>query len=418
MQLIQKFTKLPLPFKRGSLLLLAAAVGLGVWQVTRSQSQEPQYQTATVEKGTLIVSVSASGTVTTANNVSVSTQVSGVVKRVLVENNDVVVVGQKLVEVELDQASQQQYTAALAAYQSAQNTLNSARANLHTLQSKMFAANQTFVKGALESGIASTDPVYIQQNADWLAAEASYKNQQSVIAQAQTAFNNASLLLQQSSPTLTAPISGTVVGLSLQTGDVLSSQTSSDGSVAGQKVASVQTNATPTIAVNLTEIDVAKVAVGNRATITLDAYSGRTFTGVVAGVDTAGSVSSGVTTYPAVIRLDTQADGVYPNMGASANIITDTKGDVLLVPTSALLTQDGVSTVRVLNDGKVTLVTVETGLSSDTQIEIVSGLAEDDSVVTGTVAASNSNTTTSPFSSAGGFRSFSGGGPTVVRTAR
>ena len=106
---------------------------------------------------------------------------------------------------------------------------------------------------------------------------------------------------------------------------------------------------------------------------------------------------------------------IYPNMSATANIITATKNDVLLVPTAAVQTQNDQTYVRVLKNGKIQQVDVETDLSSSTQIEITSGLSEGDNVITSTVSSttSGSSTSTSPFSSfgRGGF----GGGGAVRR---
>ncbi len=118
-------------------------------------------------------------------------------------------------------------------------------------------------------------------------------------------------------------------------------------------------------------------------------------------VDRIGSVTSGVTNYPIVIKFDTEAPEVLANMSASASIILEAKDDVLLVPSSAIRVQNGENTVRVLKNKKEQSVTVETGLASDTQTEIVSDLAEGDEVITGTTAGTGTvrqGTSSSPFS--------------------
>lgn len=382
--------------KIGVLVMVIGLGYLGVTRITASKSETPSYQTSTVEKGNLIVTVSGSGSVSTANNVSVTTSASGVVKKILVKNGDEVKSGQKLVEIELDQSGRQKYDAALASYQSAKNSLASAESNLYSLQSKLFAANQTFINDAVARELVTDDPTYIQENADWLAAEASYKTQSNVIAQARIAANSSWLSFQEASNVIYAPISGKITGLALVEGAVISGDSS-------EKIANVETVAKPTITINLTEIDVAKVSLEDKATVTLDAYSDKTFTGRVISIDTAGSVSSGVSSYPAVIELDTLADGVYPNMSATANIITDRKQNVILVPTIAVETQNNQNVVKVMKNGKVSTVVVETGLASDSQIEIVSGVNEGDEVVVGSTTSSSqtSQSGQSPFSSFG-----------------
>jgi multidrug efflux pump subunit AcrA (membrane-fusion protein) len=163
----------------------------------------------------------------------------------------------------------------------------------------------------------------------------------------------------------------------------------------------------PHVSINLTEIDVPKVKIGDRATVTFDSQPDKTFTGKVISIDTTGSVSSGVTTYPTVIRLDTDASTILPNMAASASIITNTKDNVIMVPSASVLTgTDGNQTVRIMKNGAVQTVTVQTGLSSDTQTEILSGVTEKDVVVTSVTQATTTATgaTTSPFSMFGGAR--------------
>ncbi len=416
---MQKLLSLKNWFIQSSLLIkiifLVIILGVGYLGYTKfvkkSSTTQSQYQTATAEKGTIVVTVSSSGSVSSANSGSVTTQASGVVTKILVKNGQQVKTGQQIATFDLDQTSKQKYAAATASYQSAKNNLASAQSQLYTLQSQMFVANQKFVTGAGSetAGDSTADPNYIEQNADWLAAEQKYIQQQSVIAQAQTSVSAAALALQQVSPTVTAPISGTVTGLSLQIGSVLGSASDSNGNSTAQKIASIQTTAAPTVTVNLTQVDIPTIKVGDKATLTFDAFSDKTYTGEVVSIDTIGSVSSGVTTYPAVIKLDTASSDIFSNMTATANIITNSKADVLLVPSSAVTTLNGESTVRILKNGEVSQVPVTTGLSSSTQVEIDSGLSEGDTVITGSAAsatgASSVSTTTSPFSTFGGARS-------------
>ena len=246
----------------------------------------------------------------------------------------------------------------------------------------------------------------------WLSAEAKYKNQQSAIATAQTSVNSAWASYLQSSPTIYAPISGTLNGLSLQVGSVLTAQTNSSGTSTSQRIANIKTQATPVAIVNINETDAPKVAVNDKATLTMDAFPGKTFTGVIVSIDTSGVVSSGVTTYPAYIKLDSAPEGVYSNMAIDAKIITNVKDNVLLVPSAAVVTTNGQSTVRELKNGTMTEVPVTVGDSNDTQTEITSGAVSDgDTVVTAVIGGTTTTTTTgtSPFSALGG-RGFGGGG--------
>lgn len=383
----------------------------GGFKIFGKKTAKVQYQTAAAERGTLIVAVSASGQVSINNSASVTTQTSGVVNKIYVQNGQIIKSGDPIAQVELDMDGKQRSAQALASYQSAKNNLESARATEYSLNSQMFLANQKFINNSIARSLVTVDPSYIQENSDWLAAESKYKNQQNVIAQAQTSVSSAWASYQQASPTIYAPISGVISGLSLQVGAVLTAQTSSSGSSTSQRIANIKTQATPTVIVNLTQVDVPNVKPGNLATITLDALPGKTYTGKVISIDTTGTISSGVTSYPAVIKLDISADEIFPNMTAQANIITQTKDNILLIPSSAIHSQSGQSGVyvEVMKNNQVNQVNVETGLSSNTQTEIITGLTEADIVITGTVNSptNRTQTTTSPFS-LGGNRGFGG----------
>lgn len=403
------------------LIVVALVVIIGGWKILSQKSSQPQYQTTQAEKGTLIVAVSASGQVLEANSATVSTKTSGVVSQIYVENGQKVKIGDKIAEIDLDLEGKQRASQALASYQGAKNSLESTKISYYTLQSDLLTKWKTYMDTAQGStyqnadGSPRTDQRQLSQfviiSNDWLSTEAKYKLQENVVAQGKNSLSSAWLSYQQASPIIYAPISGTVTGLSLQIGSVLTAQSNSSGTSTAQKIASIQTGASPVIQVSLTQIDTPKVKVGNKATLTFDAFSGKTFTGKVVSIDTIGAISSGVTTYPAVIKLDTEAPEIFSNMTASASIITDMKNDVLLIPSSAVQTQNGQATVRVVKNGKTESVNVETGLSSSTQIEIVSGLSEGETVVTSALSTSGtsqsrSSQTQSPFSGLGGGGAF------------
>lgn len=381
------------------IILLSAASYFG-YKKFIAKAPAPQYQTAQVEKGTLVNSVSASGNITIANNVSVTIQASGVVKEVFVKNRDAVSAGQILATLTLDQASQQKQAAAFASYLSAKNSLDNANAKYNSLQNTLFVANQKFINDAVARGLLTTDPTYIEENATWLQAEADYKNQATAVSAAQSSFAAASLNLSQLSSTITAPVSGIVKGLTITLGAIVGSVSQVLGSI--YQTGPIQAQ------VNISEIDSVKVKEGDKVTMILDAFPDSTFTGKIVSINTNGVVSSGVTSYPAVITFDSGNDHIYPNMAVSAKIISSIKNDVILVPSSAV--SEGVNnqtTVRVLKNGKVQVVPVTAGDSNDTQTEITSGLNEGEAVVTGTVATGRTSTSgvASPF----GVRGFGGG---------
>ncbi len=406
-------------------VLLIIAVWFGYSKLFVSKQNQTQYQTAIAEKGTLVVAITGSGSVTTANNSTVETKATGVVSKLYVKDGDQVKSGDKIADIDLDLAGQQNSAQALASYQQAKTNLDSAQANLYSLQSTMFTNWKKYLDLATNSTYQNSDgspnntnralaEFHVSQD-DWLAAEAKYKNQQAVINQAQTAVNSSWLNYRQNSPTIYAPISGTVTGLSLGVGSIISATTNSSNTQVNTKIASITTNAPPIITVNLTEIDIPQVKIGNKATLTLDAFPGKTYTGKVVSIDTSGTVNSGVTSYPTYIQLDTNNQSILPNMSVSASIITNIKRNVLIVPSSSIQTLNDETYVRVLKNNQMIQKVVTTGLASDSQIEITSGLNEGETVVT-SITQTQSKTTTSPFSSGfgGGIRTT--GGSNVIRS--
>ncbi len=418
MQLIKKalnFIKNLSVRKKVAAIIIIVILGYLTYARLSSSSNSVQYQTAQVTKGTLVVSLSETGSVAVSNKVSVVTQASGIVTNVYVKSGQSVNKGDKIADVTLDTAGQQRQAQAYSSLISAQNNLSSAQAQLYTLQNQEFVANQKFVN---DKGITNPtqqdmqDPVYIEEQAAWLAAEAAYENQTNVIAQAQANVNNAQISYQLTSGTIVAPTSGTVSDLLITKGMQIGSSNTSAGSstnISNQTVASIQTGNAATVSVSVSEVDAPQIKVGQEATITFDALPNKTFTGKVLGIDTTGTVSSGVVTYPAIIQLDESENDILPNMSATANIITKVDDNVLLVPSSAVQTVGTASSVKVLQNSQPVTVSVQVGDSSSSQTVITSGLSEGETVITSQTSTTSSGGT-SPFSATRGGGAGGGAG--------
>ncbi len=140
----------------------------------------------------------------------------------------------------------------------------------------MFSKWKTFYNLATSSTYQNADgtpnevnralPDFHIAQKDWLAAEAKYKNQTLVVNQAQSSLENAWITYQLSSPVITAPSAGTLSSINITHGMVLGSQTSPF------RVAVIQKETKPLISVNLTEIDVPKVKIGQKASVTFIVY--------------------------------------------------------------------------------------------------------------------------------------------------
>lgn len=380
--------------------IIVVLASLGVWKLTSENENGITYQTSKVEKGTIISSVSASGQVLTTNILSITTEASGVVKKVNIKDGDKVYAGQKLAEITLDTVGLEKNAQAYASYISALNGVNSAN---NSYRSAVASAEKVLdeVKGH------DSDETYAQKETR-TKAEVARDNAYDGLRQAQANLTSASYNYRATSPTITAPFAGVIGSVNLVEGMVLESA-SSTTSINSQRVAVIKGDSLPVISVSLSEVDVPKVAVGQKVIVTLDSISGKTFTGIVATVDRVGTTTSNVTSYSAKIKLDSSSTEILPNMTATANIVLETKTDVLKAPSSAVSTQDGIDYIKSLKDGKEFNIPVEIGISSDTEVEIISGINEGDTVITGTTTSSKATSTQTRSVFSGGFGT--GGGP-------
>lgn len=393
------------------LLIILPIIGIISYFVYKqfftTTTSTPKYTTATASKGTLIVSLTASGSVATSNSRTVTTTASGVVKKVYVKEGQAVKTGTPIMEIDLDLDGRQKYQSAASSYLSAQNSLKTTQDKIYSLDSSLVNAKNIFINQW--SGQSPDDPTYIQRHNDYLLAQESYNNLVKQLEQQKISLEASRLSYQASGSVVYSPITGTIGSISLATGMILNpTSNASNSSNIENKIAIVKTAATPSITVSLTEIDVPKVKVGNKVTVTLSAFSTKTYTGKIVAIDTTGTVSSGVVSYPVTITLDSGSLNIFANMSATANILTDFKEGILIVKNGAIVTQNGETFVRVLKDNVLTNIPVVTGLISDTETEIISGIDEGQEVVTAVTTSTTTKSTTSTTSIFGGLGS--GGG--------
>jgi HlyD family secretion protein len=413
-----KFLSLPLIIK---IIIPIIIIGLGWFVISKiisTNNSKPQYKTAQVTKGNIVSTISTSGSITSGNNTSIYTSASGDVVAVYAKNGDTVKQGQKIAQINLDQDGQRKQTSAWASYLSAKNSLTSSQQNKLSLQNSLDSAKITeataqdavnniynFPKSDLQINTINSN-FTIAQRALGLAQQ-KYDSADSSIAVSQAQLSSAWYAYQQSSNIIYAPATGVLTNFALTKGMSvanLSSNTSSSGNNDTTQSVGIITNPNNqvTASVSLTEIDVVKVKSGQKVTLTMDAFPDKTFTGEVLAINTNGQSSSGVTSYPTIIVLDNSLSNMYSNMSVSANIIIDSKVDVLIVPSAAIKTNNGISIIQVIKNNQVSQVEVTTGLSDNTNTEIISGLNEGDTVVTSTTTSKTTTTkasTTSVFSS-------------------
>jgi len=404
-----KFLSLPLVIKIIIPLLIVGLIWFVASKIISNKNLEPTYKTSQVETGNIISTISTTGSITSGNNTSIYTSASGEVLTVFVKNGDTVKQGQKIAQIKLDQDGQKKQTSAWASYLSAKNSVTSSQQNKLTLENSVETAKRTlatakdavnrindYSKSDLEKDNINSDLVVAQRAYD--IALQKYNSADSSIAVSQSQLSSTWYTYQQSSATIYAPSSGVLSNFALAKGMSVANLSSDSSSSTNNTTQSVGIITNPnnkiTASVSLTEIDVTKVTPGQKVTLTLDAFPDKTFTGEVLAINTNGQSASGVTSYPTIIVFDTSLPNMYPNMSVTASILIDSKQDVLIISTSAILTSNGVSVVKIMKDNQISEVTVKTGLSDDTNTEIISGLSVGDTVITSTSTTQTTTTST------------------------
>ena len=197
--------------------------------------------------------------------------------------------------------------------------------------------------------------------------------------------------------TIDAPISGTIVDKKVKAGDKLSAN-----DTAMQNLCTIYDMSYLEMKLNVDELKIRSLEVGQEVDITADAVPGETYKGVISSILVAGTTANGSTSYPVTVRIDNMGE-LLPGMNATAKITTASVKNVLALPNAALVrgsyvlvTKDSPSaanaeTSMTAPDGYV-YVKVTTGISDDDYIEVKSGLQEGD-----TIAYDNSSVSANDF---------------------
>ena len=226
-------------------------------------------------------------------------------------------------------------------------------------------------------------------------AENSVKNAQISLENQQDKLDNYSI---------TSPIAGTIIEKYYKTGDTME---------AGKTLCTIFDLSYLTVTMNIDELDIGQIEVGQEVTVTAEAAEGQVYQGVVTKVNINGTTQNGVTSYPVTIQID-ETDGLLPGMNVDAVIQVESRENVLTVPVSAVNRGNRVLVKRdeAVGSGEedapeqsdapegYVWVTVETGISDEDYIEITSGLEEGEEVAYTPIQGGGSESM--PFGSMGG----------------
>ncbi len=331
-------------------LLLALLAGGGWWWWSRSSGAAVQYRSATIERGNLQATVSASGAVNPVTQVSVGTQVSGQVRDVFVDFNSEVKAGQLIAQIDPQtleyrlNSSLADLDAANAAVAIAQANAASARANVSRARTDLAEAQrshernlslvaQGFIaqseadrtRAALASAqesLKAVEALVGVSEAQIASARANVKQREAAVSQAR---------VDLSRTRITSPVDGIVIKRTVERGQtVAASLQAPELFVIAQNLSEMQVDA------SIDEADVGRIKPGQKATFTVDAFPGRTFEGQVRQVRKAATNVSNVITYIAVVGFANGDSRLLPGMTANVRVVTDQRENVLKVPNAAL----------------------------------------------------------------------------------
>jgi len=365
--------------------------------------------TARVTRADIAASISVSGNLEAPNNRSVAFDMPGTVEAVLVEKGDMVSRGdvlarldakdlQRNVEfarIQLDQARAQYniadqqlratiypnyYGSYVLDVPGVWTALDNATDRVEQVRALIAKGDITEANAVLSRLLDDIDSAKESSQArDW-DMPVQIKAMEYQREAAALAVTAAELSLQASKDmlddaTITAPTSGIVTSANIKEGDVLTGATFA--APAFRVVDPTNLEMTGLI----DEMDVADIALGQDVIITLDALPGVEVEGVVKFISDAALIQAGVVLYPTTVSLKAPDSRVKDGMSATADIIVEKRPNVLVLPTTAVFNDAGVSIVYLVgSDGKPVRHEIATGLRSGRLIEVVSGLQEGDVV--------------------------------------
>ena len=376
-------------------LIAAAAVAvlaLVVWASLRDAGgRGSPVELAAAERRTISSTVKATGEITPERKVAISAKVIGEIIKLPVKEGDVVTPGQLLVEIERDLYE--------AARDQAKAALEQTQVSLERLQVQLADAQRTLrrTSSLKESGLASQQDLDAAQLAAD-SAEVEVRAQGHSVEQYRSALRRAEDDLARTS--IRSPMDGIVIQLDAERGEtVVPGNTNLPGSV----IMTIADMSRLLAEVEVSEVDVVQVALGQPAKILIDALGeDKPQHGHVVEIATSGrkDAALGTIRFQVKVAIDDPDPQLRPAMTAKVNIVTATHDDALAVPIQAVVKRTLDDTgkevrgskakglqerevVYTLVDGKAKAAPVKTGIADEVWVEIPDGLSEGDTVVAG-----------------------------------
>ncbi len=366
-------------------VVLAGGITLGL--AARRGKDATPVTLAKVQRMDLTSKVTSNGRIDAQRKVDLSANVMGQIVNLAVREGDVVKKNDFLLQIDQKQLAASARGAA-ASLQALFSDRDATRAGAVEAQRNFERAQKNYNDKIIP--LAELDrarALFDGAQANVAAIERRIEQARATLAAAQDTL---------SKTTIRAPMDGIVTALPVEEGEVAVIGTMNNP---GTKLLTIADMSVVEAVMEVDETDIPNVKVGQRATVTIDAYPNKTYAGIVTEVGSSpiqrGGISSGTeaVNFEVKIQVENPPPGVRPGFSASADIITGTRSKAIGIPIQALVVREKPGTKAAkpqdeegvfLNEkGTVKFVPVTTGLAGESDIEIVKGLKEGQEIVTG-----------------------------------
>jgi HlyD family secretion protein len=341
----------------------AAVVGAIFLFPPWSNANAPGYKLAIVDRGPIVSTVSATGTINPITTVIVGSQLSGQVVEILADYNDRVTAGQILARLNSDQIKFKR--------DAAKADLDQARATQVMQEAKMAEAGLSLGRQErLKPTGAVSDATYDAARTAAAIAQAQLQVNAGKIAQMEAVLRQVEVDLANTD--IRSPVNGVIIQRSVELGATVAA------SLQSPTIFTIADDLRRMeIAVSVDETDVGRVKPGQRVVFSVSAYPGREFEGKVKHVRLGSQTVSNVVTYTGIVSIENPKMELLPGMTASVKIETDSRSDALLAPNAALRWKPAGAVAKgpgvwVLGpDGGPRMIPVQLGLGDGTVTEII-----------------------------------------------
>lgn len=311
------------PWAIGALLVIAALL----WLFLRSgeEAAAPRYATEAATVGKLVVKVAATGNLQPTNTVDVGSELSGIIDKVYVDDNDAVKKGQVLAQLDLSKL---------------QDAVAKSRASLAAAEAQVLQAEATVAEARATLSryrqVSQLSGGKVPSKTEMDTAEANLKRAEANVASARASVTQARATLKSDETNLgkasiRSPIDGVVLSREVDPGQTVAASFQAPVLF---KLAEDLTKME--LQVDVDEADVGQVKAGQKATFSVDAWPGREYSAVITRVGYGSQESEGVISYLTVLEVGNDDLSLRPGMTGTADIITLTRENALLVPNAAL----------------------------------------------------------------------------------